>query len=426
MKHSTTKRIWQTRVTESRLSPTQLRREVHVTELGREVTTAFWIIEGPEEVLPSPLQRHDLAIGALLFKAMKEKADLHVEGPVSRILLENAQEFMQIWSLWCPRLYTPVSISADEEVRGPRQNPNRQDSAVCAFSGGVDASATVWRHHAGLADRMTRKLRAAVLVHGFDIPLENQGAFDLASRLSATTLRDVNVPFVSMKTNWKSDICVDWEMEFALGILSCLRQWDDDVDTLLVGSCEDYARLVVPWGSHPLPTRLLAGEDSRIVYDGGHLTRTEKVALISQWPAGYDSLRVCWEGDITGKNCGQCEKCIRTKMNAVASGAPIPRSLGGRPTLAQVASVGPFNEAQRLLMVEVLDEAKKNGIDDPLLLGVAIALQRNKRRQQLKRLKRALKKMACAAARAVTISVGWLRTSRPRSSRNRGGARVQS
>jgi hypothetical protein len=113
-------------------------------------------------------------------------------------------------------------------------------------------------------------------------------------------------------------------------------------------------------------------------------------------------------------------------MNAIASGAPIPRSLGARPTFAQVATAGPFNEAQRLLMIEVLDEAKKNGIDDPLLLGVAIALQHNKRRQQVRKLKRAVKRIAQAAARAITSSVDRLRTSRPRSLRNRGGPRAQS
>lgn len=40
-----------------------------------------------------------------------------------------------------------------------------------------------------------------------------------------------------------------------------------------------------------------------------NLTRFEKTNLISNYKYSYDNLLVCWH---EGKNCGQCDKCIRT------------------------------------------------------------------------------------------------------------------
>ncbi len=364
-------------VSERRDRGDHLRREVRCCEAGQQDKVVYWDLTGPADALPSPLERHDLGVIACLFQAMREAADIHVHGPVSADLLDRVVEFIQIWSLWRPDLYAPIRVTSAEEVSGPRGAPNRRNSAVCAFSGGVDATYTVWNHHSGLAGRTARRIRTAVLIQGFDIPLTHDEAFGIVSRASEQVLADINVPLTLLRTNWRQATQADWEMEFGLGLVSCLAQWDGDVDNLLVGSCEDYGRLVVPWGSHPLPTRLLAGEDSRIGYDGGHLTRTGKIKAISDWEVGFNSLRVCWQGDITGKNCGVCEKCVRTKMNAIAAAVPVPASLGRKPTFMEVASKGPFNDVQRSFMIEILDEAARNEVDDPLLKAVRVAIRRS-------------------------------------------------
>jgi hypothetical protein len=369
----------------------QLRREVFFQVDGGETRCVWWDVEGG--CLPSPLQRHDLVPTALIFQAMHAGVDLCVNGPVSRDLLDRLDQFQDIWALWRPDLYQKVTINAAEEVDVPRRDPERLNSAVCAFSGGVDGAATAWRHHTGEAGRNRRRLKAGILIAGFDIPLEANDAWEIASASAAKALSDIGVPMTRVRTNWRTEVCVDWEMEFAAGALSCLTHWDEDVGTLLLGSCEDYSRLVAPWGSHPLQTNLLAGQDSTVVYDGGAMSRCAKVASISRWKAGYDTIRVCWQADTTGENCGRCEKCVRTKLNAIACGVGLPASLAGRPELSEVLAIKRMNAGQEALMREIVAEAQRNGIRDPLIDAAQTVIAKDRRRRGLGMAKSMLKRL---------------------------------
>jgi hypothetical protein len=44
------------------------------------------------------------------------------------------------------------------------------------------------------------------------------------------------------------------------------------------------------------------------------MTRIEKVALVADWPAGLQNIRVCQNDSSGSWNCGTCEKCIRTMI----------------------------------------------------------------------------------------------------------------
>jgi hypothetical protein len=374
---------------DERRTATTLRREVSFRVDDEETRTVWWDFDGA--ALPARLQRDDLVPATLIFQAMHRGVDLHVEGRVSRDLLDRLDHFQDIWSLWRPDLYRKVRVTAAEEVDEPRRDPDRMNSAVCAFSGGVDGTATAWRHHSGEAGRNRRRLKAGVLIAGFDIPLDATQAWELASENAAAALNDIQVPMVRVRTNWRQAACTNWEMEFALGVLACLRHWDEDVGTLLLGSCEEYSRLVTPWGSNPLPTLLLAGQDSTVAYDAGGMSRTAKVGMISQWPTAYDALRVCWQGEAAGTNCGVCEKCVRTKLNAIAAGVRAPVALAERPKLSEIRAIRRLNSGQEALMREIVEEAAINGVEDPLIEAAAQLLARVERQRRAARLKRMVK-----------------------------------
>lgn len=367
-------------------------RKLSFAPAGQPPSVVYWDISGPEEGLPTALRTADLAAVSLIFYCMRRGAPLHVEGTVTKKLLQDLEEFQDIWTHWRSDLYSKVPVSADDEIeQSAYPHEARKGFGICAFSGGVDGTATAWRHYTNKAGRASRKLRAGVLIRGFDLPLDNAVAWEASKASAVVALDDIGVPFVTLETNWR-DICGDWEMEFGAGAIACLRNWEPDADSLLLGSCEDYARLVTPWGSHPLPTRLLGG-DLAVAYDGGAMSRTEKVALLSEWPAGYHSLRVCWQGDITGTNCGVCEKCVRTKLNAIACGAELPRSLGERPTAEQISRITISNPVQLILMEEIIQESAERKIDDPLILALKRKLQRDRQLAPLKGVKRKLVSM---------------------------------
>src|SRR5690606_2523249 len=143
---------------------------------------------------PPPLSDLSFTIPALVFPAMREGADLRIDGPVSKSLLRNIEAFQEIWSVMVPD-YRQVDIRAAEE----RDDlPSRGDnSAVVAVSGGLDGYFTFLRHWTGRAGRRNRSLKAALLVHGFDIPLGDEDAFAIARHDVAAALDDAGVPVVT-------------------------------------------------------------------------------------------------------------------------------------------------------------------------------------------------------------------------------------
>ena len=130
-------------------------------------------------------QADPFAIAMVMF-AMASGARLVVDGPVSPSLLANLEAYQEIWSFWKPELYTRVSMEAERETEAA---PSAEPSFLAAFSGGLDACYTVHRHVRGLAGRRTVELAMAVMVEGFDIPLEDPAfalAAESARRLSAS------------------------------------------------------------------------------------------------------------------------------------------------------------------------------------------------------------------------------------------------
>lgn len=345
--------------------------------LDKEV---WWEIKGPIEVLPPPLDLHDMAALCFVFHAMHKGEDLHVAGPVSRSMLENLEDLVASWVNWCPELYKSISIFCDEEVIDKsRTLPDHADNlAIAAFSGGLDSTFTAWRHHNTKVRRKNRKLLLGALIHGFDIPLENVQAFEISATSANETLRSIGLPLVTIQTNWRSELCTSWEMEFGDGIATCLMNWQGAVDTALIGSDMDYRRLVYPWGGSPMTYSMFSNDGFKVIYDGGEFARTEKAEGIADWTEGLSNLRVCWDGPMTGKNCGTCEKCIRTKLNFLAVGAALPPTLPGMPSLFSIFRLRTNNEQQIALMNDIVEMATRRQVEGLWLQALKFAVLKNK------------------------------------------------
>jgi len=349
---------------------------------GRQL---WWEIAGPEEALPGPLIRHDLAATSLAFFAMHQGASLRIDGPVSRSLLQNLEDFVACWSMWRPDIYQRIEITAAEELDDYLEDDHTRTRAVAAFSGGVDGSFTLLRHVRKDVGRRTRDLIAGVLIHGMDIALENTSAFEVAKTTAQASLSSLSVPLAVVRTNWK-EFAVDWEMEFGTAISSALRNWQGSAATGLLGSDEDYASLVLPWGGNPLSYSMLSTPNFTVVYDGGEYTRTDKVEYLSQWDEGLRSLRVCWAGPKTGHNCGACEKCLRTKLNFMAVGAELPPSLSGAPSIRQIVGIRARNSVQVSYLNEIILVASQRGINAQWVLALRGAMIKNRLMNRLRHL----------------------------------------
>jgi hypothetical protein len=321
------------------------------------------------------LSRLDSVAIALVHRAMAERRDLVLHGPVSRRLLENLEEFQMAWASWKPEAYRPVEIRAEREEAD--QPAELGQPAIAAFSGGVDASFTVWRHHKGAPGRYHRRLGAAVLVQGFDIPLGAQGMFAVACDGARAMLDELGVPLLVLKTNLQQFL-PHWEMNFGAGVAACLHQFAEEYAFGLIASDEPYSQLVLPWGSNPITTPLLSSRSFEIVYDGTGYTRTERAMHLAGWEGAMRHLRVCWEGPRTGRNCCRCEKCIRTILNFRAAGVPKPAAFEQDVTDEQIRGMRLRNPAQYKLLKEILDFARARGGAAPWLAALEDALRANR------------------------------------------------
>jgi len=296
---------------------------------------------------------------ATLFLAMKSGEEMSIHGTVSPSLLQNLEEFQAVWTSWLPQKYQTVSMTAESYHEAPQP---RTDSAVVSFSGGLDSCFTVHQHVHGRRGRRSRRIGAAVLIHGFDISYQVDEPFEKALAAASTILTSENIPLITVQTNWRS-LGVSWEDGFATAISACLSLFSGSFSSGLIAGGETYADLAeyLPWGSNPLTDPMLSSAVFKISYDAGEYSRIQKAAGLLNWKTALDNLRVCWEGPMTGANCGVCEKCVRTILDFRVIGGGLPSCFPCDVSDQQIRALRIKGRAQRLNIANIVREARRRG-----------------------------------------------------------------
>lgn len=311
---------------------------------------------------PPPEEKDcDSYLLAVIMDAMAEGRDIVVNGSVSLGLLGNLVEYQSAWNKWLPETYSIIDIKVDSV----RENERPVSGAICAFSGGVDSMFSVWRHSQGKNSYRSKNIKLCTLVHGFDIPLQNTAAFSNVTQRAITTLDDIGIEIMPIKTNYREISCANWEYAHATALVATLANFKSVAGTCIVGSTYPYNYLTIPWGSTPIVDFLLSSDDFVVIHDGASHTRTEKVDMISEWKEGIENLRVCWEGDLKDSNCGKCEKCVRTKLNFLAIGRPLPNCFDkDDDARIDFKSIVLKHDGVRGDWKQIIDYANRNGIKD--------------------------------------------------------------
>jgi hypothetical protein len=326
-----------------------------------------------------------LLVGTVLL-AMKWGAPVHVHGQVSPMLLRNLEEFQAAWSAWEPERYRCVPIQADRE----REPPPASGRSLAAFSGGVDSSFTVYRHCTGTCGRWQRSVKAGLMVLGLDIPLSEKGAFMKATERAAAQLATLGVTLIPMATNFRQ-LPLKWEDAFGAGLASCLLLLQGGYSSALVASSFPYQALSFPYGSNPVTDWMLSTGAMETVHDGAAFRRIDKMRVLAAWPAALKYLRVCWEGPHKDRNCGRCEKCVRTILAFRVLGVPLPECFEADLTDEQIRDVvvssGPLTEMQR-----VLEAAKAAVPSEPWVRALQTCIDRNLSRVRMSQLKESLRR----------------------------------
>lgn len=320
-------------------------------------TSIYFKIIGPK--LPPKLELYDFAVIASVFTAMRKNRPLHILGPVSSNLLRNLEEFQEIWAAWLPKDYHIVPITAEKEVQVPDFGERR---GVFAFSGGLDSTFSLLRHTQQKAGRQNIKPALAVLVQGFDLPLGNDKALHTACQTAQSMLDVLNVPFGIVETNWKRDLCHNWKMEHLAGLAACLNQFNNIANVAVIGADDEgYDKVSIPWGSNPVSNSLLSSGVMGLRTEGYSYRRTERLAFVAENSDIASKIRVCWESADTGRNCGICEKCIRTQLNFRAIGME-PQGFDKKAGFFRIAMIPTRSACDNNFLLEAQKAAGRRGI----------------------------------------------------------------
>jgi hypothetical protein len=384
-------------------SPERCRTSIVFDGLPRfEPDRIIYEIIGPDAPAQEP--NANFAVAAALPTAMSLGRPLHVRGEVDADFLATMEEYMAAWCRWRPDLFQPVAISADVERadRAPVAS-----GAIMAFSGGLDSTFALHAHKRAMLGRRQQDIQAAVLVQGFDIPLDQADAFDVARGHVQSILDSYGVRLNVVRTNWQKPFSVKWTMTHALGIAAVLHLFQRPFGSGVLADDNAYDMQITPWSSNAITNQMLGCGGFPIRPTGAAWSRTQKAGVVATNPVVLEHLRVCYERPELGGNCGECEKCFRTKLNFRGAGVAHVPAIGAPLSVADVGRMIPRNVPYLYRYAEVLKRGTWPG-SDPVRSEVARLVQQlggagNAPRQQqsLQRAKKKTRKLVRAIASAL-------------------------
>jgi hypothetical protein len=299
---------------------------------------------------------------AFLVPAMHADAPLELELPVDAVTLNNLMEWQQAMASWFPQKLKVVPIHAPTGT--PSADPDRS-GALTAFSGGVDSNFTAWRNTQSSnpsASRTTR-LQAGLMIHGFDISLEQLPTFESAFRRSRTMLEAFGLKTYRIATNLRSlekvPGCIWGENAHGIWLAAALSCYEPWFGQILIPSTYSYGMLRFPWASNPVTDPLFSSATTTYWHDGAAYTKFTKMQAIAGLPAVQEHLRVCWQGEHLDRNCGKCFKCIATQICFHLCGINHPRTFPAPCTIEEMATIAVKNEHNEYLLRMICDEAQR-------------------------------------------------------------------
>ena len=265
--------------------------------------------------------------------------------------------------MWHPELFKKIEFNVNKEIE--KESLPVLES-ICAFSGGVDSCFTALRH-SNKGIKNNRNITAGLIIHGFEIPLEQEENFQISVKRAKFLLNGLDIEVIPMKTNI-SEFSNNWMYDYMGGLASCLALFGNKFSTGLVGGSRintTSTTIAFPWGSNAISDQLLSSNAFHIVNDGGFFTRTQKIdSLAKYWPESGNYLQVCWSRNDKVGNCGKCPKCIVNILNYKANLHKPPRCFPGKVRDEQILNMRVEYITQIEDYVEILEEAYKNGLKE--------------------------------------------------------------
>lgn len=314
----------------------------------------------PEELAARGAPDATPFLPSALHWAMRHDEEVVIDGPVSPRVLSRVDEITGVLESLFPGRLRAVPVRAQEAIP-----PEGADIVGCFFSRGVDS----WHTALSLLEDQPngqRPLTHLVFSPGFisaDFTDAQVRQKVQAVRESAAAL---GVGFIEIDTNLKAVLKGPILVATALA-LGCRR--------MLIPSGVMQAVLRAK-STHPTLDYRFSTESTEIVHFGS-AGRQQKMARIARSQIALERIDVCKDDfPQSERNCGKCEKCLRTMIGLHVLGA-----LDDSPAFER-----PLDPALLLLMkrigephswMELLHSLGESEFDRRLAIGIRLALLRH-------------------------------------------------
>jgi hypothetical protein len=283
----------------------------------QDAHSIFAVTDGAHQLTADP---NGFLLGAFLPAWNAGEQRIRIDAPVCPLLVANLSIVASQVGRWFPDLPPMPVIEADHEYRQP-------GTRVGAFlSGGVDSLAMIRSltslHPVGHPDRPA----AAIVVDYQQVGGINRDETDARFARSKATSReicaDVGLAVIAVQSNFcrLNGSMKFWMYRYHGSFLASMGHFlSSDFRLLHIASSYPVTHLV-PWGSHPLLDPYYSSQHLRISHHGVELSRLQKVRQLRDWPLALNRMYVCTSNMSNGRNCGACEKCVRTKLHLLIEG----------------------------------------------------------------------------------------------------------
>lgn len=346
----------------------------HPRQLWFELGSQSGTIKSP----PTPL--FEPFVLTLLLLAMQRRETLFVDGPLCSTFERGLEQIQKRFQEWYPNRFSRISIQSGGERRLAPLSGAPMTKAT-AFSSGVDSFYTL------LTESPDETLFVAA---GFDMPARNADSVAELTESTRILMAKRGVKLWTAETNAREFVdSVDWTNVHGMVLAACALFLESRWSQFVIPT--SYLHTQHPkWGTHPELDPYFSTGGLHFIHPREEADRLEKLRVIANHPESYSRLRVCWIQNIGLRNCGECEKCIRT-MTAL-------ELLGVRKLyttfpfhawrLGKLWELPQRTAQSRIFTWELIRHALKMG-----RMSVAIALFGSLARRRVRRMGRGLKEL---------------------------------
>ena len=314
--------------------------------------------------------RVDFAAWFFLPIAMRSNADLTIDGCGSAKTIENALKMSQIWETWMPLRFNSVNVNFsqlcdDDEHKLASDN-------LCFYSGGVDSTYSLIKR------QQQGKVQSLLTIHGMDYRYDDEKRFlELVKKtkcfsekygsenifIKTNVYKEYDKYKINTRTSHVSHI-------FSLTGSAFIFSEHFSSITIAADYRIDQQFVVHPWGSNSATNRLFSDGSTLLETDGDDVTRSDKMPLLLTSQEALKSLSFCVDYSQRPNNCGQCAKCMRTKLMFFASTGSVPdifltKEIESNP----LESIDFTKKSERTFFIDLFSCAKANDriMDMPFL-----------------------------------------------------------